>query len=270
MRSALASVILSLVACGSEQPELAELRVSLLTQYVPGSDYDRVQLTVRRTDGSVVEDRGIAVPPGDGGTDAPRRIAELTLLPGTYDLVTRLTGPDLSTERRARFDLEPVGLDLTVLVKRCDAAETACDDGADQDCDGMIDCDDDDCLGEMCDLGPLTLAEPNRGRCCATGQCVDIYTDRRHCGACNAACAETRRCFHRPGSLGSACRCVLDSECAGLAHGGFCRETTLDGESGSVCQCRLGASGMADCRGTYGAFCHEGAFSFNFCVYPNR
>lgn len=72
--------------------------------------------------------------------------------------------------------------------------------GADDDCDGMID--ESDAIGAaLCLAGAACVA----GRCtptggCAAGQiacggaCVDVQTDPSHCGACGVRCAAGARC----------------------------------------------------------------------------
>lgn len=135
-----------------------------------------------------------------------------------------------------------------------------CRDGIDQDCDGAADCsdldcifpeapencgnglDDDcdtrvDCLDDGCCAAPSCnqrACGPGSLRCC-DGACVNIYTDRNHCGGCGVVCAPGRAC-DRPtsregGVLDAAgCRCMVG---AGECYGGLgCEE-----HGGSLCNC---------------------------------
>lgn len=99
---------------------------------------------------------------------------------------------------------------LKCIEKKCACpggatTETSCSDGADNNCDGVVDCADKKCDHAQC--GSATTS-----RCCS-GTCVDTGSDSNNCQACGTKCAS-----------GKACKLINDSdgrrgdcECAGTS-----------------------------------------------------
>ncbi len=97
---------------------------------------------------------------------------------------------------------------LKCIEKKCACpggatTETSCSDGADNNCDGVVDCADKKCDHAQC--GSATTS-----RCCSS-TCVDTGSDPNNCQACGTKCAS-----------GKSCRLINDSdgrrgdcECAG-------------------------------------------------------
>jgi hypothetical protein len=109
------------------------------------------------------------------------------------------------------------------------AFETNCGNGKDDDCDGQIDCDDNDCLTRPCS-GPGTA-------CCFQGPNVDACTslkdDPNNCGVCGAYCAFGACVTVSSGGLVSgACECGIASDCP-----------RLDANSPMLC----GGNGLCTC-----------------------
>jgi putative metal-binding protein len=78
------------------------------------------------------------------------------------------------------------------------AAEVSCGDGFDNDCDGLSDCADPDCAGDVCNSAPSTTGGTTTGTCNATTKaCVCTSTSETA-----AKCADT-----------------LDNDCDGLIDG---------------------------------------------------
>src|SRR5262245_53439756 len=91
----------------------------------------------------------------------------------------------------------------------CSSAER-CDDGADDDCDGMGDCADSDCMGSSC----------GGGRTCVAGGCLCPSTQRACDGGCVAsgACCSDAECASVAGQTctSGACACPAGQKaCAG-------------------------------------------------------
>jgi hypothetical protein len=135
--------------------------------------------------------------------------------------------------------------DATVVDSgRCPAPEM-CDNGLDDDCDGVLDCADADCGG--CDDGmPCT-----RDSCdAASGRCghrpepagLGCTDDGRPCTA--DACDADGTCTHAPLADGSACL-------AGQCCGGECRMSATDAASCGACgiSCPAGRSCTAGACG---------------------
>lgn len=85
----------------------------------------------------------------------------------------------------------------------CPATETACTDGLDDDCDGMADCADSDCLGASCDDGFFCT---NEDKCGADGACSDtVPTCPSFCSEGTASCEE----------------CMGDADCGAVTFGAW-------------------------------------------------
>ncbi|MBO4349320.1 MAG: hypothetical protein J6A01_00035 [Proteobacteria bacterium] len=119
--------------------------------------------------------------------------------------------------------------------------------------------------GETCQSGtcqPETEppAECETGLEACFGRCVDLKSDREHCGKCLNACDEDENCIdgkctiHCDGLTlcGGAC---IDTQ-NNAAHCGSCNKACLDGQScvGGACQC---ATGRFDCDGNAANGCES-------------
>jgi len=174
----------------------------------------------------------------------------------------------------------------------CQAGETDCGDGRDDDCDGKTDCRDEECEGHMCDDGlPCTYEDRCAGGACAgapieceSGECVDracngtqtctqipltgddcddadpcTYGDRCNAGACAATpvvCASDP-CATR--SCDGTSTCNLAFSPAGTPcteDGNPCTLEQCDG--GGACVSRAAADG-ASCGEAYEERCCGGA-----------
>jgi hypothetical protein len=85
----------------------------------------------------------------------------------------------------------------------CPPTETACQDGLDDDCDGLADCADPDCLGASCDDGFYCTTDD---RCGADGACTDTDpTCPSFCNEGSASCDE----------------CAGDADCGAVSTGAW-------------------------------------------------
>ncbi|MGA1393611.1 MAG: choice-of-anchor L domain-containing protein, partial [Phycisphaerales bacterium] len=67
-------------------------------------------------------------------------------------------------------------------------AQEVCDNGIDDDGDGLVDCDDPECAADPnCPACPDGLSD-------CQGQCVDLATDLSNCGACGVVCDDGDPC----------------------------------------------------------------------------
>lgn len=85
-----------------------------------------------------------------------------------------------------------------------ETSETICNDGKDNDCDGLTDCDDPSCANKRC-----AVTGPSKGMCCAGRGCVDISTEI-DCSGCGLECPATQRCVLTDAVKG-AYRCACNS-----------------------------------------------------------
>jgi hypothetical protein len=141
-----------------------------------------------------------------------------------------------------------------------------CHDGWDGDCDGLVDCADTDCRGELvadpaccgtpglpcctnmgfeyCTSGDCsggTCACPSGLTPCA-GTCVDTATDTANCGSCGASCATGGVC------ASGSCACPGAD---GRVCGGICTDVAIDeancGACGATCPATQACVGSS-CR----------------------
>lgn len=82
------------------------------------------------------------------------------------------------------------------------ARELTCADGADNDCDGAVDCADPDCLGAACGSG--------QSFCCGAGCAVTAA--QGNCGYCSFTCVAGEACQATP-SGAVDCTCASDTDC---------------------------------------------------------
>jgi hypothetical protein len=107
----------------------------------------------------------------------------------------------------------------------CSPHEMRCDDGLDDDCDGLTDCDDPDCLGLQCDdKNSCTSAEACQSDgTCAGGTVLDCSAPPNDCSAPEGTCdPATGACVYPPIDAGTACDdssvCTLGDHCDGAGH----------------------------------------------------
>jgi hypothetical protein len=120
-----------------------------------------------------------------------------------------------------------------------------CTDGADNDCDGLADCEDDRCLHQACDASRPAAV------CCGlgVGECRDLASDEENCGGCGSACGGGESCQAAGGS--GWCTCDGDGDCPTPASG--TRQDCSSGhcECSSNSQCADGQSCFNDEHCTY-------------------
>ncbi len=94
----------------------------------------------------------------------------------TFTCVSRVCTPSVSTET-IRCSRVTSGIPCGAGGRRCSGGscvcpggtvESSCDDGADNDCDGLIDCNDSDCVGRACDDANACTT----GEVCSLGGCA--------------------------------------------------------------------------------------------------
>lgn len=118
----------------------------------------------------------------------------------------------------------------------CPPIETLCSDGRDEDCDGLVDCEDPDCEAELCDDGDLCTEGDtcsDRGMCEGTPRdcnddnpCTDDACDAST-GGCvatpnTAACDDGLWCNGSDRCAGGSCSEHTDPPCTD-----FCNESTM-------------------------------------------
>ena len=145
---------------------------------------------------------------------------------------------------------------LKCIEKKCACpsgatTETSCSDGADNNCDGVVDCADAKCEHAQC--GSVTTS-----RCC-NGACVDTGSDENNCQACGTKCASGHSCRLLNDSDGRRGHC----ECAGtnsLCPGNpkvICRTDTPNSNVCAQTEAAACPSGQAFVDVTGGPnFCH--------------
>jgi len=135
--------------------------------------------------------------------------------------------------------------------------ETTCGDGADNDCDGLIDCADPDCARLQCG------ASTNQ-RCCGT-TCVNTETDSANCQGCGLACASGQTCKRIVDASGTrgACSCLGTTSMCPKYPAQVCRGGNNDGQD-NLCACDVEMHGNTGCA--EGQVCVD-APGANFCRY---
>ncbi len=158
------------------------------------------------------------------------------------------------------------------------ASETYCNDSADNDCDGQIDCDDSSCAGAPCGLygrlcsGGACVCSGNGGTpqssetycndnadndCDDLIDCEDNGCENRSCGAFGLTCS-SGACIcsgngGTPQSSETYCNDNADNDCDGLVD---CEDNSCEGTScganglvcaGGSCVCSSGLSTESDC-----------------------
>lgn len=124
--------------------------------------------------------------------------------------------------------------------------ETSCGDGLDNDCDGLVDCNDPDCLHKSC--GDATRPS---AICCGTGSNASVCKDldqNGNCGACGQICSKGCVPVTTTGGIHTgACACTGQSN--GCPNSQTC--------SGGACVCGSSAQclGGATCSGSP-SVCH--------------
>ena len=138
--------------------------------------------------------------------------------------------------------------------------ETTCGDGADNDCDGLSDCADPDCLRAQCG------ASTNQ-RCCGT-TCVDTETDPNNCQGCGTACAAGQMCRRISDAHGARGTCTCNganTNCARSSNNlNVCRLNNPDGLN-YLCACNSVGPNSPACA--EGQTCVDVAAGPNFCRY---
>lgn len=140
-----------------------------------------------------------------------------------------------------------------------------CDDGADNDCDGRIDCADDGCLGSRCVAQGVHAGCVESATCARSGTCQPVVSVGKPCslaGTCREAqtCNAAGACvggFAAPDGLLCLNAGCMTSECVSGACGAStdcsreCRASSLcvPHKSGSFCQSTLLANGSPCSRG---------------------
>ena len=279
----------ALAACGTVLPPLEETdgAVPVRDTSVPGDDgADDVSVPPGDDDGGdagasldIADDTAIS----DGGADACRTCADArpegsAATDGSGD--GRGSDVDVRTsDMRADSDasLCPSPVDCT--LPACNGAscganglvckgamcacgggqtkETTCGDGMDNDCDGLRDCADPDCVRLQCG------ASVNQ-RCCGT-TCINTETDPANCQGCGLACATGQLCKRVSDDAGTrgACTCnATNSQCP-KNPAQVCRTGNNDGQD-LICACDFAGFGHAGCA--EGQMCVD-TVGANFCRY---
>lgn len=181
--------------------------------------------------------------------------------------------PQLGCVLRPEVDGGPPEVDAG---PSCPATETECSDGIDDDCDGMSDCADSDCLGASCDDASVCT---ENDACAADGTCTGTAitcADENPCtdDACDpasgctftnntASCDDGFWCNGPDQCTDGACVAVGPPPCAS-----FCNETTMacdqcfvDADCGTASTSSWGAC-------DYGSTCDESATQTRSVMTP--
>jgi len=137
----------------------------------------------------------------------------------------------LNSLDRPALDAEPEGEDFEIVLdspndteQPCTPFEAVCHDGADNDCDGHADCDDEDCTH------PCACAQEGEpicetGETCCNSGCCNTYQDLSCCGGCSQSCPPGQD-FCCDGTCASCClntHCDDENECTdNVCTGGAC------------------------------------------------
>ncbi|MBI3185875.1 MAG: hypothetical protein HYZ28_27380 [Myxococcales bacterium] len=147
-------------------------------------------------------------------------------------------------------------------ASECDAGVELCGDAVDNDCDGLIDCQQPSCLHRRCrDDNPAAF-------CCGIGAsqdfCKDLGSDDANCGACGVRCKAGFFCSPvSKGSLYSGrCGCNSDADCAGPGGGLGSDQDCVS----SRCSCN-GTNAAAECPSPSKCTEVEGLTNPGWCHY---
>jgi hypothetical protein len=129
-------------------------------------------------------------------------------------------------------------------------SETNCYDGIDNDCDGLVDCADPNCLRKHCTSGSGSTSV-----CCSTAPnataCKNLAADGSNCGACGNVCSQGAcQPVSEGGHDTGACPCTSNNQCQDHGEDPKC--------IGNKCTCDNHDSA---CGG--GATCE-----MDYCYYP--
>jgi hypothetical protein len=173
------------------------------------------------------------------------------------------------------------------------SVETRCSDGADNDCDGYVDCGDTSCgdggsgCSEICSDGTdndgdsnVDCMDPDCQRrqcgpsktqvCCGlapSATCVNTASNPNHCGTCGAQCAVGESCAGMTFNnlTTGSCTCSTTSDCPSSGEGISVQQVcALDAFNDLQCGCG-GGSSAAKC-GT-GQTCSFSGGSVSLCYY---
>jgi hypothetical protein len=135
--------------------------------------------------------------------------------------------------------------------------ESTCGDSMDNDCDGLTDCTDPDCIRLQCG------ASVNQ-RCCGT-TCVNTETDPANCQGCGLACAAGQLCKRITDDAGTrgACTCNATNTQCPKNPAQVCRSGNNDGQD-LICACDFAGFGHVGCA--EGQVCVD-TLRANFCRY---
>ncbi len=138
-------------------------------------------------------------PLGGGGRDASTRDASLPVVDGS---VSEASMPQIGDAAMSRADAAPVA--------RCGAGPCACDDGLDNDGDGLIDGFDPECTGAL-DENEATFAT---GKLSKAKNCRDCFWDEDQ-GTGNDSCRYPSACLRgdSPNGNGSCSSCEVSPSC---------------------------------------------------------
>ena len=144
---------------------------------------------------------------------------------------TEVCAPDVGCVLRPDVDAGPP----------CPPSETACADGEDDDCDGLLDCADPDCVGQACDDGSVCTES-------------DVCTEGRVCGGTAVDCDDGNVCT--TDSCDPASGCANENNTASCDDGFWCNgpDTCMDGSCSQ--------HGPAPCA----TFCNETAMRCDACA----
>ena len=122
---------------------------------------------------------------------------------------------------------------------QCVARETQCTNGNDDDCDGVTDCADTDCLNAMCNDGDAcTVGEACSNGTCRGGSPKQCPAPTDLCLSMTGTCeAGTGRCTYQPRPDGAQCGSTAALRCCN----GVCINTTINSSNCGGCGLACGA-----------------------------
>jgi hypothetical protein len=223
------------------------MRITLLLLLAACSDDDLPASDAGRIDGGARRDAGRDAGRTDAALPDSGSLPDAGAIDGGIDAGPALedAGVDGGSPSDAGSD---AGTDAALPDSgSCLAFERSCFDGLDDDCDGVIDCEDSNCGGQSCVPGSAVE------RCC-DGICRNVeIADPDHCGACGFACSPGQSCMEIGTNF--VCTCGSPADCPGGASPAWrC--------SGSLCQC----TDSEICGGSQE--CETSVDGRMFCGYP--